>query len=52
VSFFPRRVGLQEATFELASNAADGPHAVQLSGIGCAFPTITRARVGHPVCGP
>jgi hypothetical protein len=52
VSFFPRRVGLQEATFELASNAAGGPHAVQLSGIGCAFPTITRARVGQPVCGP
>ena len=52
VTFIPRLMGLQGGTLEIASNAALAPHRVELSGVGCAIPSIVRAR-SHPLlCGP
>jgi YVTN family beta-propeller protein len=52
VSFYPRHTGAQLGTLELRTNAAGSPHAVQLSGTGCALPSVGRARSGQLLCGP
>jgi hypothetical protein len=52
VSFYPRRTGAQLGTLEIRTNAAGSPHGVQLSGTGCAVPSLARARSGQLLCGP
>jgi hypothetical protein len=52
VAFLPRRTGAQVGTLEIRTNAAGSPHAVQLSGTGCAFPSLGRTRSGMLLCGP
>ncbi len=52
VGFFPSIVGPQSGVIEISTNAAGSPHDVQVSGVGCAIPSISRSRAGQPVCGP
>ncbi|HEY4998336.1 MAG TPA: hypothetical protein VII36_04295, partial [Usitatibacter sp.] len=51
VSFLPRIVGPASGILSILTDAFGSPHQVQLSGVGCAFPSIVRARSGQPVCG-
>jgi hypothetical protein len=52
VAFIPQVTGPQVGSVEIASNAANAPHHVQLSGTACAIPSIIRARVRPLLCGP
>ena len=51
ISFFPYIVGAVVGTIEIATNAAGSPHEVQVSGVGCAIPSVARFRAGTPLCG-
>jgi Right handed beta helix region len=51
ISFFPNIVGAVVGTIEIATNAAGSPHEVQVSGVGCAIPSVARFRAGTPLCG-
>ena len=52
VRFFPRMVGTRGGILEVVSNAAGTPHTVELSGTGCAIPSIARSRVRPLLCAP
>jgi hypothetical protein len=52
IGFFPSTVGAQVGVVEISTNAAGSPHDVQVSGVGCAIPSISRSRAGKPLCGP
>ncbi len=52
VSFFPRMTGGATGGVEIRTNATGSPHQVQASGVGCALPSLARARAGSPLCGP
>ena len=52
VSFFPRMTGGRAGGVEIRTNALGSPHEVQVSGVGCAFPSLARARSGGLLCGP
>ncbi len=52
VSFFPRVTGGRGGAVHIFTNAFGSPHEVQLSGVGCAMPSLARARSGQPLCGP
>jgi hypothetical protein len=51
IGFFPNLVGSVVGTIEIVTNAAESPHDVQVSGVGCAIPSLSRARSGQPICG-
>jgi hypothetical protein len=34
------------------SNAEGTPLRIDLSGVGCSFPSVSRARFGGALCGP
>ena len=51
VGFFPSTIGAQSGIVEIATNAAGSPHDVQVSGVGCAIPSVSRSRAGTPLCG-
>lgn len=52
VSFYPRMTGGTSGGVEIRTNVTGSPHQVQLSGVGCAIPSVARARFGGLVCGP
>ncbi len=52
VSFLPTVLGARSGVLVIASNAEGAPHRVELSGTGCAVPSLRRARLGLPLCAP
>jgi hypothetical protein len=52
VYFMPRRVGRLTGTLFVSSNAEASPLRIELSGVGCSFPSVSRARFGGALCGP
>ena len=52
IAFFPRVQGLRAARLEIHSNAVNGPHRVELSGVGCSLPNTARSRISELVCAP
>jgi hypothetical protein len=52
VTFLPTTPGARSGALEIRSNAEGSPHSVELSGVGCAIPSMTRARLGAMRCGP
>ena len=52
VSFLPTVLGARSGVLVIASNAEGAPHRVELSGTGCAVPSLRRARLGPPLCAP
>lgn len=52
VAFFPRVVGLRGGFLGVLSNAGNGPHRVELSGVGCGLPTIAGNRLPQLSCTP
>jgi hypothetical protein len=50
VAFFPRLQGLRATQLEIRSNAINGPHRVELSGVGCSMPNVARSRIPELVC--
>lgn len=52
IVFFPHALGAHAASVAISSNAANSPHHVDLSGTGCAIPTLPHARVKPVLCGP
>ena len=52
VSFYPRMTGARAGGLVIRTNAAGSPHGVQFSGVGCALPSVVRARFGGLACGP
>jgi hypothetical protein len=52
VLFYPRLIGLRVATIEVHSNATNGPHRLDLSGVGCSLPNVARSRIPQLVCNP
>lgn len=52
VYFMPRGVGRLTGTLFVNSNAEGSPLRIELSGVGCSFPSVSRARLGGALCGP
>jgi hypothetical protein len=52
VRFLPTVLGARAGSLDIASNAEGAPHHVDLSGTGCAVPSLRRARLGLPLCAP
>jgi hypothetical protein len=52
VTFLPTTLGTRNGSLDIASNAEGAPRHVDLSGTGCAVPSLRRARLGLPLCAP
>lgn len=52
VRFYPRALGLRAGLLDVLSNAGNGPHRVEVSGVGCSLPSVARNRLPQLSCTP